>query len=162
MKTLLLMRHAKAASTQVGSTDAERSLNAEGREAAERIGRFIREKGLEPDLGLSSSALRARETREMVTNAAGLALDGSDDSRIYEAGAGELLEIISAFDDHLKTVFLVGHNPTLEDLLRILTGNSTHLSPGTLAKIDLESQHWSDAVLGEGKLDWIVRPKDLV
>jgi phosphohistidine phosphatase len=161
MKTLLLMRHAKAAATQVGSTDIERPLNAEGREAAERIGEFIREKGLEPELGLSSSALRARETREIVTKAAGLKLVGSDDSRIYEAGAGELLEIITGFDDQLTSVFLVGHNPTLEDLLLILTGNSTHLSPGTLAKIDLESQHWTDAVLGEGKLDWIVRPKDL-
>ena len=156
------MRHAKAASTQVGSTDTERPLTAEGREAAERIGEFIRKKGLEVDLGLSSSALRARETREIVTKAAGLGLEGSDDPRIYEAGAGELLEIISAFDDDLTTVFLVGHNPTLEDLFPILTGNSTHLSPGTLAKIDLETQHWSDAVLGEGKLDWIVRPKDLV
>jgi len=162
MKTLLLMRHAKAASTQVGSTDTERPLTAEGREAAERIGEFIRKKGLEVDLGLSSSALRARETREIVTKAAGLGLEGSDDPRIYEAGAGELLEIISAFDDDLTTVFLVGHNPTLEDLLPILTGNSTHLSPGTLAKIDLETQHWSDAVTGKGKLDWIVRPKDLV
>ena len=162
MKTLLLMRHAKAASTQVGSTDIERPLNAEGREAAERIGEFIREKGLEADLGLSSSALRARETREIVTKAAGLALEGSDDPRIYEAAAGELLEIISEFDDDLTTVFLVGHNPTLEALFLILTGNSTHLSPGTLAKIDLESSHWSDAVTGKGKLDWIVRPKDLV
>ena len=162
MKTLLLMRHAKAASTQVGSTDTERPLTAEGREAAERIGEFIRKKGLEVDLGLSSSALRARETREIVTKAAGLGLEGSDDPRIYEAGAGELLEIISEFDEDLTTVFLVGHNPTLEDLFPILTGNSTHLSPGTLAKIDLETQHWSDAVLGEGKLDWIVRPKDLV
>ena len=162
MKTLLLMRHAKAASTEVGSTDIERPLNAEGREAAECIGKFIGEKGLKPDLGLSSSARRARETREIVTRAAGLALEGSDDSRIYEAGAGELLQIISEFDDHLTSVFLVGHNPTLEDLLRILTGNSTHLSPGTLAKIDLESQHWRDAVLGEGKLDWVVRPKDLI
>ena len=162
MKTLLLMRHAKAASTQVGSTDIERPLNAEGREAAERIGRFIGEKRLEPELGLSSSALRARETREVVIKAAELVFDESDDSRIYEAGAAELLEIISEFNDDLTTVFLVGHNPSLEDLLRILTGTSTHLSPGTLAKIDLESQHWRDAVLGEGKLDWIVRPKDLV
>lgn len=162
MKTLLLMRHAKASPSDAGVADVDRSLVDEGRLAAERIGKFLQTKKLTVDTVLSSSAIRARETTAAVLLAAGMSLEVRSDQRLYEAGPVRLLEVISELKDDINTVLLVGHNPALEDLLQILTGRAEHMSPGTIARIDLKDSTWSQAIKENGTLEWIVRPKELL
>ena len=162
MKSLLLMRHAKASPSDAGVADVDRSLAEEGRVAAKRIGQFLQTKKLTVDTVLSSSATRARETAAAVLLAAGMTLEVHPDQRLYEAGPLRLLEVISELRDDINTVLLVGHNPALEDLLQILTGRADHMSPGTIARIDLNDSTWSQAVKENGTLQWIVRPKELL
>lgn len=162
MKILLLMRHAKASPSDAGVADVDRSLVEEGRVAAERIGKFLKTENLTLDNVLSSSATRARETAAAVLLAAGVTLEVRSDQRLYEAGPLRLLEVISELKDDINTVLLVGHNPALEDLLQILTGRAEHMSPGTIARIDLKDSTWSQAVKENGTLEWIVRPKELL
>lgn len=161
MKSLLLMRHAKASPSDAGVADVDRSLVDEGRIAAKRIGKFLQTEKLTLDTVLSSSATRARETAAAVLLAAGITLEVRFDQRLYEAGPLRLLEVISELNDDINTVLLVGHNPALEDLLQILTGRAEHMSPGTIARVDLKDSTWSQAVKENGTLEWIVRPKEL-
>ena len=65
MKTLWLLRHAKASQGGDGLADRDRPLNARGRDAAARIGRHLAEREVCPELVLCSSALRTRETVEL-------------------------------------------------------------------------------------------------
>ncbi len=60
MKELLIMRHAKSAWDVSYSTDFERPLNKRGRKAAPRMGEFMADRGLLPDLIVSSPAARAK------------------------------------------------------------------------------------------------------
>jgi phosphohistidine phosphatase SixA len=56
---------------------------------------------------------------------------------------------------------LVGHNPGIEDLLALLTGEHHQVTTATLAKIELNASEWSANLANAGTLDWIVRPKEL-
>ena len=161
MKTLFLLRHAKSSWKDSDLQDFDRPLNGRGKEAAEVIGRFIRKKRLMPDLLLSSPAVRARETIETIIKIANLQSELRFEERIYEAGSSRLAEIVSEIEDEQKSVMLVGHNPGMEELLRLLTDHLEHMETGTLAKIDLNGSSWSKALAEKGKLDWIVKPKEL-
>lgn len=162
MKTLVLLRHAKAENGSAVSSDFDRALNDRGRKEAQVVGRVIRKHGLRLDLVLSSTAKRARETTELVIESAALTVDVRYEQRFYELDAHRLLEIASQIEDERSTVLLVGHNPGMEELLRSLTNRFEQMTTGTIAKIDLNAASWRAAVEGKGRLDWIVKPKDLV
>ena len=161
MKTLLLMRHAKASPSQAGVSDSDRPLLDEGRDAAERIGNFIKMERLTVDAALSSPAVRARQTIDAVLHAAGMSLKVHGDERLYEGGPLRLLEVLSEVDDSRNSVLLVGHNPVLEEFVQLLTGETIHLSPGTLAQIDIDATQWSGIGEMKSMLRRVVRPKEL-
>jgi phosphohistidine phosphatase len=161
MKTLFLLRHAKSSWKDSILQDFDRPLNGRGRKAGELVGAFLRKQRLTPDLVLSSPAVRARETVEIVLKAAKLSVELRFDQRIYEAGPLRLLEVISQIDEHKNAVLIVGHNPGIEELLEVLTGQLERINTGTLAKIDLSTTKWSKTLEGKGSLDWLVKPKEL-
>ncbi len=161
MKTLLLLRHAKSSWKDTGVKDFDRPLNQRGLKAAPAIGRLIRKRKLQPDLVLSSPAERARQTTELVLEAAGLKTEVRYDERIYEASPARLFEIVSQIDEEAGMVMMVGHNPGFEELLEALTGDARSLSTAALACIELDIEKWSKVKAGENQLAWLVKPKDL-
>jgi len=161
MKTLLLLRHAKSSWKESDVKDFDRPLNQRGLKAAPTIGRLLRKRKLEPDLVLSSPAERARQTTQLVLDAAGLKTELRYDERIYEASAGRLLEIISQLDDEADVVMMVGHNPGFEELLEALTGEAHSLSTAALASVELDIEKWDKVRPGVNRLAWLVKPKEL-
>src|SRR5258705_13467548 len=134
MKTLFLLRHAKAKNGGNDLPDFDRALNDRGRKEARAVGTFIRKQNLGLDLVLSSSAVRARETTELVLDSGELALEGRYDQRVYEDGPQRLLEVIAQLEDKMSPVLLVGHNPGFGELVRLLTDRIEHIATGNLAK----------------------------
>ena len=161
MKTLLLLRHAKAENAQPGSSDISRSLNERGKKEAQAIGTFIRKQNLAVELVLCSPAVRARETAELVLAAAEIKANLGYDQRIYETGPRQLLEVITEVDVNKSAVLLVGHNPGMEELLTALTGSEEPMATGTLAKIDFNFDEWSRIADDSGSLELIVSPNEL-
>ena len=160
MKTLLLLRHAKSSWDHPSLKDFDRPLNDRGTKAAPKMGAFMRRRKLKPDIILSSPAIRAKETIELVSESAGFPHIDFEPA-IYEATAERLLQIISRLDDQAKTAMLVGHNPGFDDLLAALTGDHRHLSTAALACLEFDVATWRDVVCASGKLVWLARPKDL-
>ncbi len=161
MKTLLLLRHAKSSWKDTSVKDFDRPLNQRGLKAAPAIGRLIRKRKLQPDLVLSSPAERARQTTQLVLEAAGLKTEVRYDERIYEASAARLFEIVSQIDEEAGMVMMVGHNPGFEELLEALTADARSLSTAALACIELDIEKWSKVKAGENQLAWLVKPKEL-
>ena len=161
MKTLFLLRHAKSSWKDESLPDFERPLNRRGKHAAERIGRYLKHEAIVPELVLSSPALRARETIERVAKAAKWTPEILFDQRIYEAGGLRLLDVVSQIENERKTALLVGHNPGIQELLMLLTGESKKVPTAALLKIELKSSKWSTAADKRAKLAWLVKPRDL-
>ncbi len=161
MKTLFLLRHAKSSWKDESLPDFERPLNRRGKQAAERIGRYLKHEEIVPELVLSSPALRARETIERVAKAAKWTPEVLFDQRIYEAGGLRLLEVVSQIENERKTALLVGHNPGIEELLMLLTGESKKVPTGALMQIDLKTSKWSTAADKRARLAWLIKPRKL-
>ena len=161
MKTLFLLRHAKSSWKDESLPDFERPLNRRGKHAAERIGRYLKHEVIVPELVLSSPALRARETIERVAKAATWTPEVLFDQRIYEAGGLRLLDVVSQIENERKTALLVGHNPGIQELLMLLTGESKKVPTAALLKIELKSSKWSTAADKRAKLAWLIKPRDL-
>lgn len=161
MKKLLLLRHAKSSWADATLTDFERPLNERGRLAAPLVGKFMRERQLNPDLVISSPAKRTRETIALVMEAAHIETELRYDERIYEASVGNLLEVVSQIEDDKREVLLVGHNPGFENLLESLTGESERMPTAALARIILNAEKWDETAAKGGRLEWLVKAKEL-
>jgi len=143
-------------------SDFERPLNERGLRAAPLVGRFMREQKLQPDLVLCSPAERARQTAALVAEAAGLRAPLRYDERIYEATAARLVEVVSQAEDGAGELLLVGHNPGLEELIELLTGESRRMPTAALARIQLDLDKWAKLRERTGHLEWQVKAKELV
>jgi phosphohistidine phosphatase len=161
MKTLFLLRHAKSSWKDETLPDFERPLNRRGKRAAETMGRYFKTSAIVPELILCSPAERARETLNLVLKASRWTTEVRYDQRIYDATAQRLVEVVSQIDNDRKVAMLVGHNPGLEDLLLLLTGNTEVMPAGAIAKLLLKTTKWTTAIEKRATLDWLVRPKDL-
>lgn len=160
MKTLYLLRHAESGWKDRRLQDFERTLNDRGREAAPLVGLFLRERKLRVDLIISSPAERARQTAALVKESAGLSAELLFDGRIYEADSARLLEVVTRAGEPAEALMLVGHNPGMEGLLRLLTGEERQMLTATLACVALEAEKWAQVREGAGRLEWLARPEE--
>ena len=159
MKTLLLLRHAKASRTSPTGQDIDRPLVEEGRADAPLVGQRLRREQLTPDAIICSSAVRAQQTIALVIEAAHLTTRPRIEPRIFEASAGRLLEVVSEVEAGAQTLLVVGHIPGLEQLIERLTGASVSMSPATLARIDLDIKEWGEAFTAAGRLAFALPPE---
>ncbi|MEP7074629.1 MAG: histidine phosphatase family protein [Acidobacteriota bacterium] len=162
MKKLLLLRHAKSSWAKPNVADFDRPLNERGLAAAPLMGGKISREGLIPDLILSSPAERARNTAELVRFGGRLESEIRYDDRIYEASPQTLQGILTEINRQFISAMLVGHNPGIEGLIRLLTGVSEEMPTAALAEIDLNIENWKDIGPGVGDLIRAIRPKEEV
>jgi len=161
MKRLYVLRHAKSSWDDANLADFDRPLNGRGKETAPFIGRVMRERGLMPDVVISSPAKRARETAKLVCEGAEFIGTIRYDEGIYEASPHALVKAISSVEVAADSAMIVGHNPGMEGLIRYLTGNLAPMPTASLAIIDLEISQWSEMRQQIGDLVEVLRPKEL-
>jgi phosphohistidine phosphatase len=144
MKTLLLLRHAKSSWKQPDVNDHERPLNKRGKKEAPKIGKYLKENDLVPDLILSSTARRAHDTAQAVADESGF--EGQIDlyQDLYLSDAACYLDILRRLPDDPRRVLVVGHNPDLEELLTLLTNVTEHMTTAALAVVDLPISSWQE------------------
>ena len=160
MKTLYVLRHAKSSWDDAELADFDRPLNERGESTAPFMGELMAANGFEPEVIVSSPAVRARETARLAKEAAHLPTKIVYDERIYEASSRTLKLVASEIDDRFESAMLVGHNPGMEGLVRLLTGRSEEMPTAALAVIDLDIEQWSDIDGGLGALRRLIRPKE--
>ena len=150
---IYLLRHAHAGNPdQWTGDDADRPLSAKGRKQAERLGRFLAERGFRPDAIVTSPKVRAHQTAELV--AAPLKARVETDHRLASSLDVDLLaEVVDEAGG--GRVMLVGHDPDFSELAAALSGaQHLPLKKGTLARIDVTPPMRE----GSGLLRWLVPP----
>lgn len=160
MKTLYVLRHAKSSWSDASLSDFQRPLNERGLRTAPFMGRLMKERGFVPDVIVSSPAMRAKQTAELVCEAAGFVVEISFDERIYEASVGTLVSLVTGIDNVFGSALLVGHNPGVEGLVYYLTGQIAPMPTAALAVIELTTENWDETRCGSGTLRRVIRPKE--
>jgi len=110
-KKLYLLRHAKSSWKDFSIRDFDRPLNKRGKHDAPMMAERMRQRGLKPDVILSSPAKRARSTSKYFSQALGTKVIYEDS--IYESTPARLREIVSEAFRQYDSVMLVGHNPSM-------------------------------------------------
>jgi phosphohistidine phosphatase len=162
VKTLLILRHAKSSWSKPEMADHDRPLNKRGKRDAPLIGSLLHREDLIPDLIISSSAARARRTAELVIEACGYDGELQLERDLYAADPEAYLDALQLLPETYKRVMLIGHNPGLEELLELLTGEFQRLPTAALAQVKLRLDAWEK--LGEdtkGKLVNLWLPRQL-
>jgi phosphohistidine phosphatase len=155
--SLYVLRHAKAERDGLAD-DHARPLKKRGRRAAQAIGRFLTRIEEEPELVLSSSALRARETAELAMEAGRWRAALELDRRLYLAEPETLLRAAAEVEGS-RRLLIVGHQPGLSLLIGLLcAGREPAFPTGALARVDLDLGRWSELAPGAGWLCWLVTP----
>jgi phosphohistidine phosphatase len=158
--SLYLLRHAKA-EEHSDRGDHERVLKRRGRKAAHRVGRLLAGLDQRPELVLCSTAARARETAEVALDAWGEDVPMQRLAAIYAAGPETLLEQVQSVAPGTRSVLMVGHQPGLGLLIKLLTGAEPDFPTAALARIEIPVATWTDVQRGTGHLALLVTPEIL-
>ncbi len=123
---LYIMRHAKSDWSGPQISDFDRPINKRGTRNAIRIGGWMNENNHTPQKIISSPALRAKETIELVAEQISKfnLEDLTYEDELYLAGFTQLIEFINTFKDKVQSLMLVGHNPGIENLVNYLCDRS--------------------------------------
>ena len=166
MARITLLRHAKAENPDMATADIDRVLAARGRRNADRMGRFIRDNDLLPQLIILSPSARTRQTHE-IASAHWPDVPVKHVDSIYEASGSTVFSAIESFAGDLGSVMVIGHNPGLVVLLHNLveappTGlNMSYFPTCCLADVGFDAKHIADIQPESGRLLSLVRVREL-
>lgn len=146
MKQLTILRHAEADSSTSNITDFERPLTAKGRSDAFVIGKAFQKNGFQPDSIITSPALRAATTAQVVINAMGLPETSIMlMKRLYSTTVKDLIDFIQCTGDQIDHLMLFGHDPAFSELKLTLCGENTpKLHPCQGVSFELDTDTWAD------------------
>jgi len=161
MKTLVILRHAKT-QPDAPRGDKVRELKERGHHDAAAMGAYLRAQVGTPDAIVTSDAIRARQTAEIVAAELGFDRPLTVEPRVYTADVETLLDVVRQLPDEAETVILVGHNPGFEELTAALSGrgeDEVRLPTAAFALLELNLSHWSEVRPGTGIWRGIVTPR---
>lgn len=163
MKILQLIRHAKSA-RDLPVDDFYRPLNQRGIHDALTIGQWLKENSIMDGKIYCSPSLRTVSTACILSRVTGWNMNEIVwEKRIYEASVDDLIEIITQTDNHHQTITIIGHNPSLHDLIELLIHAGWVKFPTcAVAIISFENaRSWIDIFKTQGVLIKKVFPKNL-
>ena len=159
-RVLILVRHSEADSA--GSPDQDRELPDGGWEDAREAGQWQPRHEYGVDEVLCSTAVRARQTCEAIWEGGCSEADVHYDSRVYNASAQRLLDVIREAEADANIVMVVGHAPGIPYLTSILAdgegSEQAHEAlaagfPTTGIAILSYAGHWSDLAPATARLE---------
>jgi len=146
---LYFMRHGKAEEKKPGMSDEERKLTGEGKREVEFIVRLV---DLDPEVIYASPLLRSIQTAEIVAQVLGAKLIVTE---ALHPSSASLSEIKKLLVPGISSALLVGHSPSIENIIRDMTGGCrVSLDPATVAAIEI-----IDVETLSGVIKWIATPR---
>ncbi len=161
MKTLLIMRHAKSSWKEQELPDHDRPLKKRGRKDIANMAKILKKKALVPDLILSSTAIRAKDTATLMAEKLNFKGQLELVEKFYMAEPETYIQKIATVPDKVENLLIIGHNPGLEGLVMTLGDKIVSLPTGSIAKIYLFIDKWSELTAKtDGEINHLWIPED--
>ena len=165
-----LFRHAKSSWADPSLNDFDRPLAARGKRAAVAMGRYMNHADFRPDLVLSSSSARTRQTLDIALPEIGGDVPVVFERSLYLAQVRDMMARVRLLSDDVRSVMVVGHNPEMQALaLRLIDGGDAaaidrlraKFPTAALATLVVKRDRWADLGPGSCELHSFVVPRDL-
>lgn len=160
-RRLYCIRHAKSSWDDPVLADWQRPLTNRGlRDAPDMAGR-LRDKGVKPNLIITSPAERALMTARIMADELGYpASEIVEDDALYFCGSDSLLNAVHHFDDNFSVVLCVSHNPDVTNFVSGLTdAHIADMPTCAVAEIVFRTASWAAIDYGFGVLVELDYPK---
>ncbi|NVN94951.1 MAG: histidine phosphatase family protein [Bacteroidetes bacterium] len=163
MKTLYLIRHAKSSWDFTQLTDEERPLIEKGIKRAKKIGKYLKEKNIKADLIISSHAIRAIHTAQIIAKKINYPEENIIiDKKIYASGIDNLFDTIFGIPNDFNCVILFGHNPTFTNIANyFLDIKIDNLPTSGLICVKFETDEWNEIIHAKKLENYVIFPKEL-
>lgn len=161
-KTVYLIRHGKSSHDNSSLTDPERPLADRGHTDSEKVARRIKNRMEKPDVFISSSAIRARQTSEYFCNELEFDYDSVKWSNsLYRCTPSVLLNALASLDEAHQSVMVVAHNPAISSCAAYLQTDTTIRDMPTAAvmAIEFNVDTWKEVPKSKGKMLFFDYPK---
>lgn len=155
----MLLRHGRAEVQASNQSDFQRPLKKHAEEAIHAVAdKLIRHFG-HPDKVFSSPALRTRSTAEIFLQRidSDIAMDSPEE--LYAADVEDILQLLAGLPEELDQILIVGHNPSLEEIIYIYSRRYQRLKTAHCCVLDLDILSWPE-VYGQVQLlhEVIIKP----
>ena len=161
MKKLLIVRHAKASWNNTLFKDYERPLTKNGHQDALLIAQYLKTKHHIPDYIISSSAKRAIQTTNIISQILSPELSICKERLIYGGSTNEMISIIHTIDNQYNNIMMVGHNPTTTLLINKISNSHIDYVPTSGSVIiEFTISKWQH-INNNGTLIDFIHPKKL-
>ena len=142
MKTLSIIRHGKA--TQEPMPDIKRHLTPKGIDRTSKRAKDILQIDVKPDLIISSPAVRAFQTAEILAKELNYPKEIGINPVFYFHSLPDVMSQIKQIPDTFENVVIVGHNPVWTNLADyFLPEQLFHLRTSGLAVVNFDTLKWS-------------------
>jgi phosphohistidine phosphatase len=165
VKVLYLLRHAKSDWGGPELPDRERGLAPRGVRASSDLASRLQRARVAPALVLCSTAVRARQTLELLAPALGGQVETRYEEDLYGATAADVLERLRGVPGSVPSVMVVGHNPTIQDLTLELAARGRDLDSvrlkfptAALATLKFDRKGWDRLDRGVAELVAFLTP----
>ena len=170
MKKLILLRHAKSSWDNPVLEDHDRPLNKRGRSASPVIGAWLTDKRHMPDKILCSTATRARQTLKGLELPEPALESVEYLSGLYHACPETMLEILRGTDDKYGTAMIIGHQPGLSAMARLMSDHASarckrafeHFPTAAAAVLEGNVTRWKDLGYGLANFVDFAKPRELM
>ena len=161
---IFLLRHGIA--VDPGSAgfdrDSDRILTPKGERRLWQVADAMAAQNLSFDVILTSPYIRARQTADIIAEALDLRKKLQEVEHLMPGGsAKKLIETINGLKPAPADVLLVGHEPSMSELISLLVFGETHgfllMKKGGLCKLSSDSLHNGRCAT----LEWLLTPKQM-
>ncbi|RMG74745.1 MAG: phosphohistidine phosphatase SixA [Chloroflexi bacterium] len=146
---LYFFRHGDA-EYQAGLSDHDRQLTPKGIFRTKNAAAVLKNLGIKPDYIFSSPRIRAKQTADILADTLGTSVEIRDELN-FDFNLMLLHQLLKGKTTETK-IMLVGHNPSMSEVVSQLTGTQIEMKKGGLARVDL-------ITASSGMLVWLIAPK---
>ena len=160
MKTIFLIRHAKAESG-LSIKDEDRKLTDKGKSDATMMAKRLQDREISIDGFIASPAKRALKTCKIFTEVFNVKKDTIlQVTDLYMPEMVDFENCISNFDDNLQTIAIFSHNPGITDFANSLNiATIDNMPTCSIFAFRCEMEHWSEFLNTKKSLLFFDYPK---
>lgn len=160
MKTLFLLRHAKASKDDPSLADIKRPLTERGFSDARLMSEVLRQKNLVPEKIIASTAVRAYTTAFVFAAALEKVSDDIELSdALYDSDTPDYFETISGISESFSSCMLAGHNDTITMVAERLLGTYVEsMKTCGVMIISSAANSWTEFATSRCKLELSIYP----
>jgi phosphohistidine phosphatase len=161
MKTLLLIRHAKASMPNMNQSDFDRTLEKSGEADAQKMANKLFGANFSIDQIIASSANRTTQTAQIFATKNNIAFtEIAFKDNLYNAPAFVYEDVVYGLENNKNMVAIVGHNNGISEYASSLLKEKMYINmpPGSLVAFTAAIQSWEEFASADKELLFFEAP----